>query len=98
MLTISANRSKAGSSRGKPVAGVILYGVMAATVGSPQSYTPNIQGGGATLPAPTYRQDFNCFGMPLTSPPDPTSDTYVPPECCTEPESRRSPSTTSAPC
>jgi ABC-type phosphate transport system substrate-binding protein len=54
---------------------------MAATVGSAQSYTPNIQGGGATLPAPTYRQDFNCFGMPLTSPPDPTSDTYVPPEC-----------------
>ena len=80
MLTISANRLKA-NLHSALAAGVFLCGAMVATIGSAQSYTPNIQGGGATLPAPTYRQDFNCFGMPLTNPPDPISDTYVPPEC-----------------
>jgi ABC-type phosphate transport system substrate-binding protein len=44
-------------------------------------YTPNIQGGGSSLAAPTYHQDFNCYGMPLTNPPDPPPDTYVPTEC-----------------
>jgi hypothetical protein len=60
---------------------LISCGTIAAGEGYAQGYTPNIQGGGATLPAPTYRQDFNCFGMPLTNPPDPAADTYVPPEC-----------------
>src|SRR6516165_3886499 len=68
-------------SRGMIALGILFSGVLTVTTGSAQSYTPNIQGGGATLPAPTYRQDFNCFGMPLTNPPDPSSDTYVPPEC-----------------
>jgi ABC-type phosphate transport system substrate-binding protein len=61
-------------------AGVTLFvGVPASTVEA--QYSPNIQGGGSTLAAPVYRQDFNCYGMPLTSPPDPPSDTYVPPQC-----------------
>jgi len=60
--------------------GAVFYGVLAAGVVHAQ-YVPNIQGGGATLPAPTYRQDFNCYGMPLTNPPDPSSDTIVPPQC-----------------
>jgi len=80
MLTISADRLKANLTSAL-AAEVILCGAMVATIGSAQSYTPNIQGGGATLPAPTYRQDFKCFRMPLTNPPDPSSDTYVPPEC-----------------
>jgi phosphate transport system substrate-binding protein len=61
-------------------AGVTLCIAVPATVAEAQ-YSPNIQGGGSTLAAPVYRQDFNCDGMPLTSPPDPASDTYVPPEC-----------------
>src|ERR1700687_2449714 len=56
-----------------------LFGMLA--IEADAQYAPSIQGGGASLPAPTYRQDFNCYGMPLTSPPDPASDTYVPPEC-----------------
>ena len=61
-------------------AGVVLVAVGCAGIAEAQ-YSPNIQGGGSTLAGPTYRQDFNCFGMPLTNPPDPASDTYVPPEC-----------------
>src|SRR5258708_11467138 len=59
-------------------AGAVLIVAASASVAEAQ-YTPNIQGGGASLPAPTYRQDFNCYGMPLTNPPDPAADTGVPP-------------------
>jgi hypothetical protein len=84
MLRMSVCRLKLDSCYGSHVAiavGVLFGGVHALTPASAQPYTPNIQGGGATLPAPTYRQDFNCYGMPLTNPPDPASDTFVPPEC-----------------
>jgi hypothetical protein len=60
--------------------GAALFTALPARVAEAQ-YTPTIQGGGASLPAPTYRQQFNCVGLPLTSPPDPASDTYVPSEC-----------------
>ncbi len=61
-------------------AGAVLIVAASASVAEAQ-YTPNIQGGGASLPAPTYRQDFNCYGMPLTNPPDPAADTGVPLQC-----------------
>jgi len=61
-------------------AGVTLCVAVPASVVEAQ-YSPNIQGGGSTLATTVYRQDFNCYGMPLTNPPDPASDTYVPPEC-----------------
>src|SRR5258708_39013064 len=61
-------------------AGAVLIVAASASVAEGQ-YTPNIQGGGASLPAPTYRQDFNCYGMPLTNPPDPAADPGVPPQC-----------------
>src|ERR1700737_1307842 len=60
--------------------GTALIVAASASVAEAQ-YTPNIQGGGASLPAPTYRQDFNCYGMPLTNPPDPAADTGVPLQC-----------------
>ena len=61
-------------------AGAVLLAAAQARTAEAQ-YSPNIQGGGSTLAAPTYRQDFNCYGMPLTNPPDPAPDTYVPQEC-----------------
>src|SRR6202158_3031368 len=56
-----------------------LFGMLA--IEADAQYAPSIQGGGASLPAPTYRQNFNCYGMPLTNPPDPAADTYVPSQC-----------------
>jgi hypothetical protein len=60
--------------------GVALFVGVPVRVAEAQ-YSPNIQGGGSTLAGPIYRQDFNCFGMPLTNPPDPDADTFVPAEC-----------------
>jgi ABC-type phosphate transport system substrate-binding protein len=60
-------------------ASLCLFSMLA--IEADAQYAPNIQGGGASLPAPTYRQNFNCYAMPLTNPPDPAADTYIPPEC-----------------